>query len=564
MKSRISLLVLALLLSVTAGRALPQQTPVQARVGACDALSSCNSAGGGGGGGVSSVGLSFSPSSIGTVTNSPITGSGVIGLTLNNQNPFTLLAGPSTTGPAAQPTFRLAVPEDIPGVTRSIANAASTGTTQYKTVVYTGAPSAVVITPNTNTNGVVGICVLGCGTTGNAYIQESGIASCVFDGATTAGDYVQISSGTNGDCTDAGSTLPTSGQILGIVLTTNGGTGTYQMDLFPPTVLGAAPATCPTGQINIGGSCHVFSVGLGLPGIFSVTVSPIATNGTISGSLTATLANENANTVFAGPSSGSATTPTFRALTPQDVPGNTITVVNDGSTGTATNNLTVFTTANPSAAKIAPAGSSTGVKGPCILGCGTSGTAYIQQSGTAYCVFDGATTAGDYVQMSAGTAGACTDGGAAYPSSGGQVLGVVRSTNASSGTYLVDFFSPDVQLGSGGGGNALAAWLTPHRVTTSGATLSVDLSTSGNQFITLHDTITLSFTHHPPDGWIPRFKLTQSNSGSHTVTWPASVQWPSATAPTLTTTNGQSDFIQCLYDGTTTNYTCSYVLNFVP
>lgn len=106
--------------------------------------------------------------------------------------------------------------------------------------------------------------------------------------------------------------------------------------------------------------------------------------------------------------------------------------------------------------------------------------------------------------------------------------------------------------------------LVPNRVTTSGATLSVNLSASLNQFITLHDTITLSFSSPPADGNVVRFKLTQSNGGSHTVTWPASVQWSSGTAPTLTTTDGKADFVQCLYDGTTTNYDCSSVLNFTP
>jgi hypothetical protein len=106
--------------------------------------------------------------------------------------------------------------------------------------------------------------------------------------------------------------------------------------------------------------------------------------------------------------------------------------------------------------------------------------------------------------------------------------------------------------------------LVPHRVTTSGATLSVSLATSLNQYITLHDTITLTFSAAPADGNVVRFKLTQNNGGSHTVTWPASVKWSGGTAPTLTTTDGQADFAQCLYDGTTTNYMCSSVLNFTP
>ncbi len=59
----------------------------------------------------------------------------------------------------------------------------------------------------------------------------------------------------------------------------------------------------------------VASVGLSLPNIFAVTGSPV----TGSGTLTATLVNETANTVFAGPSSGAAATPTFRALVAADM-----------------------------------------------------------------------------------------------------------------------------------------------------------------------------------------------------------------------------------------------------
>lgn len=86
-----------------------------------------------------------------------------------------------------------------------------------------------------------------------------------------------------------------------------------------------APAHLGTGTANantvlygdgvfrepgVGGT--VTSVGLSLPSIFTVSNSPITTSGT----LTATLANQTANTVFA--SSGGA--PTFRSLEVGDIP----------------------------------------------------------------------------------------------------------------------------------------------------------------------------------------------------------------------------------------------------
>ena len=64
------------------------------------------------------------------------------------------------------------------------------------------------------------------------------------------------------------------------------------------------------------GTGTVTSVGLALPGIFGVTGSPV----TGSGTLTASLSAQGANLVFAGPTSGSAAAPTFRALVAADVP----------------------------------------------------------------------------------------------------------------------------------------------------------------------------------------------------------------------------------------------------
>ena len=68
--------------------------------------------------------------------------------------------------------------------------------------------------------------------------------------------------------------------------------------------------------VTAGGTGTVTSVGLSLPGIFSVAGSPVTTAGT----LAATLATQAANLIFAGPSSGAAAAPTFRALATADLP----------------------------------------------------------------------------------------------------------------------------------------------------------------------------------------------------------------------------------------------------
>lgn len=128
-----------------------------------------------------------------------------------------------------------------------IANASSTGTTLNKLAKLTGAPSAAVITATTDLDGVIGIVNGGAGTSSNARIAVSGQVNCVFDSSTTAGNYVGISPTVAGDCRDVGSTRPTGQQVIGRVLTTNGATGTYPMQLqtnFTPSA-GAGTVTNP-------------------------------------------------------------------------------------------------------------------------------------------------------------------------------------------------------------------------------------------------------------------------------------------------------------------------------
>ena len=69
------------------------------------------------------------------------------------------------------------------------------------------------------------------------------------------------------------------------------------------------------------GSGTVTSVGLSMPSIFSVSGSPVTTSGT----LTAALATQLANLIFAGPTTGAAATPTFRALDLADFSANLLT-----------------------------------------------------------------------------------------------------------------------------------------------------------------------------------------------------------------------------------------------
>ena len=113
-------------------------------------------------------------------------------------------------------------------------------------------------------------------------------------------------------------TLPATAGSNNNILGTNG-SGTLSW-ITVATALGYTPyngATNPNGYTTNTGT--VTSVGLSLPGIFTVTGSPVTGTGT----LTASLASQTANTVWAAPN-GSAGAPTFRSLVAADIPALTL------------------------------------------------------------------------------------------------------------------------------------------------------------------------------------------------------------------------------------------------
>ncbi|HLK64738.1 MAG TPA: hypothetical protein VKU19_14935 [Bryobacteraceae bacterium] len=136
-------------------------------------------------------------------------------------------------------------------MTVPLANEGATGTTNAKLVKGTGAPLTAIVAGTSDTTGILGIAWSGGGTTGNvlyAPVSGPGIAPCIFDGATTANHLVIASTTTGGDCHDSGvaanGTCP-SVQVLGVVTSTNGAGGTYNV---------ALGTTCPGGSSSGGSS----------------------------------------------------------------------------------------------------------------------------------------------------------------------------------------------------------------------------------------------------------------------------------------------------------------------
>jgi hypothetical protein len=175
-----------------------------------------------------------------------------------------------------------------------------------------------IIVANTGVlSNIAGTGISVSGATGNVTIANTGVLS--FAGGTTgltpaaattgavtlAGKLVIANGGTNSTAT------PTAygvayGTGSAYAFTAAGTTGQVLTATTGGAPIWAAPATSGT----------VTSVGLSLPSQFTVTNSPVTSSGTLTGSWN----NQTANYVLAGPTTGAAAAPTFRALVSGDIP----------------------------------------------------------------------------------------------------------------------------------------------------------------------------------------------------------------------------------------------------
>ncbi len=314
-------------------------------------------------GGVTSVGLlDGSTTPIYTITNSPITSSGNLTFTLNTQSANTVFAGPSS-GSAAQPTFRSLVSADIPAI--NLASNSSGGVTGILGVanggtglnlgasfgaVIAGSGSYQITTlPLGNTSYVSGILGTANGGTGqssnwNQYGVVYGLNSTALasTSAGTAG-YPLVA---NSSAAPTFQQLSLTAGVVGTLPISNGGTNaisaaTAFANLSPLTTAGDLiyESSAPTpARLAIGTTGQVLTVVAGLPAWQNATssggtVTSVTFTGdgtvlsstpssavTTSGTLTATLNTQSANTVLAGPTTGSAADPTFRSLVAADIP----------------------------------------------------------------------------------------------------------------------------------------------------------------------------------------------------------------------------------------------------
>ena len=271
-----------------------------------------------------------------------------------------------------------------------------------------------------------------------------------------------------------------------------------------------------------GGSGTVTSVALALPGIFTISGSPVTTTGT----LTATLASQTGNQVWVSPD-GSSGAPTFRSLLNADLPNSavspnsytyaSITVNSKGIVTAASNGTAPLTTLNTLTA------------GTQTFAVGTSGTDFAISS-------SGSTHTFNLPSASASNRGAVT--------TGAQTLAGVKTFQ-------------DGLISSKRITSAVVAL-------TDGATIALDAS-QGNHFrVTLGGNRTLGVPTNPVDGQKITIEFIQDGTGSRTITLSGGAGGFSygtdITVVTLTTTANKRDFVGAIYNSTANTW---YVVSFI-
>lgn len=216
---------------------------------------------------VTSVNLT-APAAVFDVAGVPITTSGTIAITFDNQTSRTFFAGPAG-GAAAQPSFRAITTADVSGFKEAVQD-------------------------SVNAMLIAGVQLTG------TYNDGGDTYTLDWDGAIT--DATLSGNGITGTPLK----IAQQGAMGGQVLKWNGSTW--------------APAN------DASGSGSVRYVGFSAPtSIFDVANAPVLDSATI----TVTLDAQAANAVFAGPTTGSPATPTFRALVADDIPTLTSAKISD-------------------------------------------------------------------------------------------------------------------------------------------------------------------------------------------------------------------------------------------
>jgi hypothetical protein len=109
----------------------------------------------------------------------------------------------------------------------------------------------------------------------------------------------------------------------------------------------------------------------------------------------------------------------------------------------------------------------------------------------------------------------------------------------------VDFNNNDL------GGLKTATFDAEYNAGNGGSAITIDWNNGHKQKVTLTANLAVSFTAPPGPTSGLILKIIQAAAGSFTVSWPAAVEWPASSAPTMTSSGSRHDLYAFYFDGTT-------------
>lgn len=110
--------------------------------------------------------------------------------------------------------------------------------------------------------------------------------------------------------------------------------------------------------------------------------------------------------------------------------------------------------------------------------------------------------------------------------------------------------------------SALSSSAARQTVSPSAGAVTINWQSGYNATMTLTANLTSLTLSNPVDGQTYAIDFVQGGSGSYTVTWPSSVIWGAAGAPTLSTTVGYYDHIVLTYNSTLSKYLATAALGY--
>ena len=141
---------------------------------------------------------------------------------------------------------------------------------------------------------------------------------------------------------------------------------------------------------------------------------------------------------------------------------------------------------------------------------------------------------------------------ASFPNIDGAVTATDATLNTAHLPLAGGTMAGDIAMGNNDlGGLKTASFHAEYNAGNGGSALTIDWNNGLKQKMTLTANCAISFTAPPGAGSGLVLKILPAAAGSYTVTWPAAVEWPNSSAPTMTSALGRHDVYSFYYDGTT-------------